>query len=41
MSDDELTIRKEYQKDCLHLNEKGYEVLNAELQKVINTNKIK
>lgn len=40
LSQDGLTIRKEYQKDCLHLNVKGYELLNKELQK-IHTNKIK
>lgn len=40
LTQDGLTIRKEYQKDCLHLNVKGYELLNIELQK-IHTNKIK
>lgn len=41
LSDDGLTIREEYQKDCLHLNDKGYDVLNAELQRIIDTNTIK
>jgi len=41
LSDDGYSIRKVYQKDCLHLNEKGYEYLNLELDKFIETNKLK
>lgn len=39
LSLDGFKIRKEYQKDCLHLNEKGYKLLNSKLNKMIVTNK--
>lgn len=35
LSDDGFVIRKEYERGCLHLNEKGYKTLNSELVKII------
>jgi hypothetical protein len=41
LSFDGLTIKKEYQKNCLHLNANGYQSLNSELKKILETKMIK
>jgi len=36
-SGDGLSIKEEYRKDCLHLNKKGYQILNYELNNIIKS----
>jgi lysophospholipase L1-like esterase len=36
LSDSDCIVRKDLQKDCLHLNKKGYEILNTGISEIIS-----